>query len=90
VRSFIAHHLLRAVKLEPSQGSRDMSNGKAGIIDQLLELSRGRPAIAEFQVRKSANIGGINIIERVREGQIVLGNSAEKIDDGPPDRAAAA
>src|ERR1700747_73289 len=48
---FIAHHLLCAAEVQPSQGSRDMFNGEAGMIDQLLELSRGRPAIAEFQVR---------------------------------------
>jgi hypothetical protein len=48
--SLIAHHLLRAAKLEPGQGSRDMSHGKTGIVDQLLELSRGRSAIAELQI----------------------------------------
>src|SRR5258708_38129174 len=58
-RGFIAHHLLRAAKLQPSQRSRDMSNRKAGIIDQLLELSRGRPAIAKLQVCESANIGRV-------------------------------
>ena len=48
---FIAHHLLRAAQLEPGQGTRDMCNRKAGIIDQLPELSRRGPAIAKFQVR---------------------------------------
>jgi hypothetical protein len=41
-----------------------MYNGKAGIIDELLELGRRGPAIAEFQIRQPANISGINIIER--------------------------
>ena len=31
---FIAHHLLRAAELDPSQSSRDMSHGKTGIVDQ--------------------------------------------------------
>jgi len=55
---FIAHHLLCAAELQPSQRSRDMSNGKAGMIDQLLELSRGRPAIAELQISETTDIGG--------------------------------
>ena len=39
-------------------------------------------AIAEFQVCKSTNISGINVIERFSEGQIVLGSPAEKINGG--------
>src|SRR3984885_9166579 len=58
---FIAPHLLRAAKLEPGQGSRDMSHAKTGIVDQLLELSRGRLAIAERQVRESADVCGVQI-----------------------------
>src|ERR1700747_2481229 len=46
---FIAYHLLRAAKLEPGQRSRDVFNGEAWMIDQLLELSCGRPAITELQ-----------------------------------------
>ena len=45
----VAHHLLRAAQLEPGQGSDDMSHAKTRIVDQLLELSRGRLAIAEPQ-----------------------------------------
>src|SRR6202041_1541816 len=52
----IAHHLLRAAKLEPGQGSSHMSYGKTGIVDQLLELSRSRSAIAELQIRQSADV----------------------------------
>src|ERR1700747_2374358 len=63
---FIAPHLLCAAELQPSQRSRDMSNGKAGMIDQLLELSRGRPAIAELQISETTDIGGVNKVERVR------------------------
>ena len=59
-----------------------MCNGKAGIIDQLLELSRGRLAIAELQIGETTDVGGGNIVEGLREGQIVLGSPAEKIDDG--------
>ena len=57
---FIAHHLLRAAELEPGQGSRDMFNGEAGMIDQLLELSRGRPAIAELQIGETTDVGEVN------------------------------
>src|SRR5260370_3020160 len=63
--------------------SRDMCNGKAGIIDQLLELSRGRLAIAELQIGETTDVGGGNIVEGLREGQIVLGSPAEKINGGP-------
>ncbi len=56
---FLAHHLLRATELEPSKGSDDVSHAKAGIVDLLLKLSRGRPAIAELQVCESANVGGV-------------------------------
>src|SRR5258708_29995862 len=62
--------------------SRDMCNGKAGIIDQLLELSRGRLAIAELQIGETTDVGGGNIVEGLREGQIVLGSPAEKINCG--------
>src|SRR5258708_13405638 len=62
--------------------SRDMCNGKAGIIDQLLELSRGRLAIAELQIGETTDVGGVNIVEGLREGQIVLGSPAEKINGG--------
>jgi hypothetical protein len=78
---FIAHHLLRAAKLQPSQGSSDMSNRKAAIVNHLLELSRGRPAIAELQIGETTDVGGLNKVERLRPGQIVLGSLAEKIDD---------
>ena len=79
---FVAHHLLRAAKLEPGQGSRDISHCKPGIVDQFLELRGGRPAIAEFQVRKSADVGGVHVVERVRRSEIVLGTGAEQIDGG--------
>ena len=46
-----------ARKLEPSQGSRDTCNGKAGIIEQLLELSRGRLAIAELEIGQTTDVG---------------------------------
>ena len=36
---FIAHHLLRAAKLEPGQWAGDKPQGQTRIIDQLLELS---------------------------------------------------
>ena len=45
-----------------------MSNGKAGIIDQLLELSRGQPAIAELQIGETTDVGGVNKVERLRPG----------------------
>jgi len=77
---FIAHHLLRAAKLEPGQGSRDVSHIKTGIVDQLLELSRGRSAIAELQIRQSADVGGLHRLERSRKRQIVLGSAAEQIN----------
>ena len=76
----VAHHLLRAAELEPGQGSDDMSHAKTGIVDQLLELSRGRLAIAEPQVCESADIGGVYRLERSRKCQIVLGSAAEQID----------
>src|SRR5258708_553171 len=59
-----------------------MSNGKAGIIDELLELSRGRPAIAELQISETTDVGGVNKVERLRVGQIVPGSPAEQIDGG--------
>src|ERR1700735_332692 len=61
---FIAHHLLRAAELEPSQGSSHMSYGKTGIVDQLLELSRSRSPIAEPQICDSADVGGVHRVER--------------------------
>src|ERR1700734_3610372 len=72
----IAHHLLRAAKLEPGQGSSHMSYGKTGVVDQLLELSRSRSAIAELQIRQSADVRGVQIVES-RKRQIVLGSAAE-------------
>src|SRR3984885_11586640 len=42
----VSHHLLRAAELKPGQRSDHMSHAKAGIVDQLLELSGGRLAIA--------------------------------------------
>ena len=75
-RGFVAHHLLRAAELEPGQGSRDMSYSKAGIVDQFLELRRGRPPIAELQVRKSADVGGVHVVEPVRPSLSVAGAAA--------------
>src|SRR5579864_7682836 len=63
---FIAYHLLRAAQLQPSQGSRDMSNRKTWIINYLLELSRRRPAIAELQIGETTDVGGVNKVERLR------------------------
>src|SRR5262245_17038402 len=54
---FVTHQLLRATELEPGQGSCDMFQGKAAIIDHLLELGRGRSAIAEFQICETADVG---------------------------------
>src|ERR1700721_2467921 len=62
----VAHHLLRAAELEPGQGPDDMSHAKTGSVDQLLELSRGRLAIAEAHVRESADVGGVHGLERSR------------------------
>jgi hypothetical protein len=73
---FISHHLLRAAKLEPRQRPDDMPQGKATIIDHLLELSRGRPAIAELQISETTDVGGVNKVERLRPGQIVPGSPA--------------
>src|ERR1700722_8239797 len=57
-----------------------MSYAKTGIVDQLLELNRGRLAIAERQIRESADVGGIHRIDHSCKRQIVLGNVAQKID----------
>jgi hypothetical protein len=76
----VARHLLRAAELEPGQGSDDMSHAKTRIVDQLLELSRGRLAIAEPHVCESADVGGVHRIDQSRKRQIVLGSAAEQID----------
>src|SRR5258708_29722093 len=57
-----------------------MSHAKTGIVDQLLELSRGRLAIAEPHVCESADVGGVHRLERSRKCQIVLRSAAEQID----------
>src|SRR5260370_18909052 len=57
-----------------------MSHAKTGIVDQLLELSRGRLAIAEPHVCESADVGGVHRLERSGKRQIVLGSVAEQID----------
>src|SRR5271155_3698466 len=56
-----------------------MYHAKTGIVDQLLELSRGRLAIAELQIRQSADVGGVQIVE-ARKRQIVLGSATEQLD----------
>src|SRR5580704_16895393 len=61
-RCVVAHHLLRAAALEPGQGSDDVSNAKTWIVDQLLELGRGRLAIAKREVCEPSDVGGVNRI----------------------------
>jgi hypothetical protein len=79
---FITHHFLGAGKLEPGQGSSDMSVGDTGIVEQRLELRGGRPAIAQIEIRETANVGGVHRIDRSGKRQFVLGSAAEQIDGG--------
>jgi len=44
------------------------------------ELSRGRSAIAELQIRPAADVGGVHIVPQSRERPIVLDRAAEQLD----------
>src|SRR5277367_2136541 len=76
---FIALHFLCTGKLQPRQGSRDMSHAKTGIVDHLLELSRGRSAIAKLQIRQPTDVGGVQI-DGSGKRQIILGGATEQLD----------
>ena len=73
----VAHQFLCPTELKPGQWADDMSDAETRIVDQLLELNRGRLAIAEPQACESADVGGVHRVERSRKRQIVLGSAAE-------------
>ena len=60
-RGFIAHHLLRAGKLEAGQRAGDKSHGKTGIVDQLSELGRRPSGYRRLQIRQAADVGGVDV-----------------------------